>query len=214
MASGPRPRRSMTSGRKFSTTISALATSRSATERSAADFRSSTRLRLPRWSMALAACFQRGPPGGSTRTTSAPWSASMTASNGPARYWPKSSTRILCSAPLTRTPGVSSARRGGVPVLHARANDGLEVRGVDVARAAHQQSLLFEGAVDEARDVRVAEAQRRQTVRNAGVLHQRAERFWQDVARLRVRDCADVGAKQLGRAQVALRTGGKGPLEC
>jgi len=55
-------------------------------------------LRLPRCKTALAGCRQRGPPGGSTRMTSASWSANSNAASGPARYWPKSMTRMPSSA--------------------------------------------------------------------------------------------------------------------
>src|SRR5688572_22617237 len=66
--------------------------------------------RLPRWRKASEGCklaearsgcrrCQRGPPGGSTWMTSAPWSESMTPASGPAMYWPKSITRIPVSGP-------------------------------------------------------------------------------------------------------------------
>ena len=81
-----RPWRAITPGRKFSTRTSAAVASRTAVARSPGAVRSSTTLRLPRCSTALPGCRQRGPPGGSTRSTSAPWSASISASSGPATY--------------------------------------------------------------------------------------------------------------------------------
>ena len=56
-------------------------------------------LRLLRFQVALAGVFQRGPPGGSMRMTSALWSPSSMAAMGPAMYWPKSMTRVPFRAP-------------------------------------------------------------------------------------------------------------------
>ncbi len=89
----------MTPGRKFSTMTSADRTRRPATAASVADFRSRTMLFLPRFQVAFAGVFQTGPPGGSTRITSAPWSPSIMLVSGPAMYCPKSITRTPSSAP-------------------------------------------------------------------------------------------------------------------
>src|SRR5688572_1535046 len=104
MAAAPKPRRSITPGRKFSITTSAPAISCRAVSRSASFFRSRTMLRLLRFQVALAGVFQRGPPGGSTRTTSAPWSPSSMAAMGPAMYWPKSMTRTPSRTPDMLSP--------------------------------------------------------------------------------------------------------------
>ena len=56
------------------------------------------RLRLPRFRTRAAGEDQTVPPGGSIRMTSAPKSASIIATAGPATYWPKSMTRIPSSA--------------------------------------------------------------------------------------------------------------------
>ena len=84
-AMGPSPSRPMTPGRKLSITTSARATISSAVCRPASVFRSSVSARLPRESMAKAGSGQRGPPGGSIRMTSAPRSASIMPTIGPAR---------------------------------------------------------------------------------------------------------------------------------
>jgi len=94
IGTAPSPKRSITPGRKFSITTSAPAMNCRAVSRSASFFRSSAMLRLLRFQVALAGVFQRGPPGGSMRMTSAPWSPSSMAAMGPAMYWPKSMTRI------------------------------------------------------------------------------------------------------------------------
>ena len=93
-ALAPRPSRSITPGRKFSITTSARATMSRAVCRPSSDFKSSVSARLPRDSMSKAGSRHLGPPGGSIRITSAPRSASIIPTKGPARYCPKSSTRI------------------------------------------------------------------------------------------------------------------------
>ncbi|MGY3361753.1 hypothetical protein ACVWZK_008416 [Bradyrhizobium sp. GM0.4] len=57
---------------------------------------------FPRFNTAFAAVFHQGPPGGSTRMTSAPWSARSMAARGPGRYWPKSTTRQPANGPPER----------------------------------------------------------------------------------------------------------------
>src|SRR5947209_4541122 len=93
------PSRSFTSGRKFSTTISASATSRRNTAMPRGSFRLSVIPRLLRckfWKSEPC----RGPPSGSTPsgisilTTSAPQSASWRTAVGPARTRVKSRTRM------------------------------------------------------------------------------------------------------------------------
>ena len=63
-------------------------------------------LRLPRFQVAFAGVFQRGPPGGSTLITSAPWSAISIPTKGPAMYCPKSITLNPSSAPAMSAPYV------------------------------------------------------------------------------------------------------------
>ena len=89
----------MTPGRKFSTTTSALSIRDRAVARSSGCFKPRVMLRLPRFQVALAGVCHFGPPGGSTRMTSAPWSASNIPARGPAMYCPKSITRMCCSTP-------------------------------------------------------------------------------------------------------------------
>lgn len=63
----PRPSLSITPGRKFSTTTSALRTNARAISRSEYFLRSRAMLCFPRFNTAFAAVFQQGPFGGSTR---------------------------------------------------------------------------------------------------------------------------------------------------
>ncbi len=98
-SSAPRPSRPMTPGREFSMNTSAEPARRRADSRSSGRPRSRTVLAFPRFSTALAGLFQRGPSGGSIRMTSAPWSASIMATAGPAMYCPRSSTRTPVNGP-------------------------------------------------------------------------------------------------------------------
>src|SRR5688572_6431876 len=98
------PSLSMTPGRKFSITTSAVPMSLRAVSLSDSFSKSRTMPRLLRFHVALAGVFQRGPPGGSIRMTSAPWSPSSIAAMGPAMYCPKSITRTPSSTGLTAMP--------------------------------------------------------------------------------------------------------------
>ncbi len=99
--SGPTPRRSITPGRKPSITTSARSTSDNNVSTPSACFKSSATLRRPR-SMTS----QCGPVASSrtactrsTRTTSAPISASIIAANGPGPMPAISKMRTPCSGP-------------------------------------------------------------------------------------------------------------------
>ena len=109
IASAPRPRRCITPGRKFSTRTSARPTRSSAISSPLSCWRSSTMLRLPRFTFAnievkpprrYHSYRSKSPrPGGSTLMTSAPWSANIMAASGPEMTAEKSTTRIPASGP-------------------------------------------------------------------------------------------------------------------
>src|SRR5579859_134964 len=115
------PSRSITPGRKFSTSTSAQRTSASTNSRSPGSFRLMATLRLPRFTdrkYVLSACTKGGPhplvsspvPGRSTLITSAPRSPSSIAAYGPASTRARSSTCTPASGPaIASRPVLASA---------------------------------------------------------------------------------------------------------
>src|SRR5579872_6456204 len=83
-------------------TMSAVATSSSARRRPSGCLRSRAMSRFPRWQPMndpMTLDLMPSPRVGSTLMTSAPRSASSIGPNGPARYWPKSRTRMPSNGP-------------------------------------------------------------------------------------------------------------------
>ena len=106
IASGPRPRRSTTPGRKFWTNTSAPDDNRRTTAAPASVDRSTAIDRLPRFRLAKYALMpprpvptvrMRSPATGSTLITSAPWSARTMVANGPDMLLVRSMTRVPAS---------------------------------------------------------------------------------------------------------------------
>src|SRR5215472_11073729 len=133
-------------------TMSAVATSSRAMRSPSGCLRSMAMSRLPRWQPRKGPTTFRmpSPRVGSTLMTSAPRSASSIGPNGPARYWPKSTTRTPSSGPGTsyHPPGpqggdlalvVPEGREHLVGVLPGHRLRALHLsgRGVEEQRYAH-----------------------------------------------------------------------------
>src|SRR6185369_8690294 len=66
-----------------------------------------------------------------------------------------------------------------LPVPHRAPDDGVEVARAHAAGRVRQEARLLERSVDERAGVPLNVADRRETVRDADVTHQRDERPWQ-----------------------------------
>src|SRR5437667_4991177 len=141
----------MTPGRKFSTTTSAVATSRRATSTPRGDFKSRTMLFLPAFNcpkLVLAPCRSGGrvrimsPSGASILTTSAPRSASIRPQCGPAIVVVKSSTRRPAKALVISITLFSASQQG----RHRATNVKLWMLGSLVMRLAFRRVRCQEGA--------------------------------------------------------------------
>src|SRR5205085_6496645 len=151
------PRRFATPGRKPSITTCAFSTSRATTSRASRCFRSSTMLRLLRFSVLnCTGTYERpgSPRGGSTLITSAPRSARIDEANGPGTNIEKSTTLTPSSGSqgsaigrfypvMQRNPAVHHDARAGDIGAEALGEDGHRHRG-DVCRRAEapQRDLL------------------------------------------------------------------------
>ena len=130
-------------------TTSAPAMSRCATSSPAGCLRSSAIDRLPRWQPknGLPAMRMLSPTTGSILITSAPRSLRIIGPNGPARYWPKSSTWMPSSAcPLPLASSSRPERRSAATVFRRVPVLGMWRTGTSALRSRRA------GAGDELRD--------------------------------------------------------------
>src|SRR5512147_692275 len=134
-ASGPRPSRSMTPGRKPSMSASARATSSSAAATPSFDLRSSVTERRPRSITSIQRSRLRPrstDTGRSTSRTSAPMSASSIPANGPGPIASNSRTLVPESGPGMAAPILSARPRAQCrPSVHPQG-------GLDIAHHRHQ----------------------------------------------------------------------------